>query len=264
MGKTRKQKKSKAAGSKSGINDLILSKMRTFSVVAIFILFAVVLARALVERSDYFKLRTVDVKASFLDPRARYAIGSKVLGAYGSKNIFNINLKNIADSIQNSYGDVKDVVAVISLPDRMVISLKLRRPVALVKGVKFYPVDEDGVVLPGGSRADALNDMPIISGIDIGTGNSRFTSRNLRLALELLGEIRFNRIVSSLGIYSITVYDPKNLSFYFKNGVEVRVGDENFRDKLSLLSRALRDSRLVLDNVKYIDVRFKDIIIGPK
>ena len=42
------------------------------------------------------------------------------------------------------------------------------------------------------------------------------------------------------------------------------MGDEKFRERLDLLGRALRDPRLALENVKYIDVRFKDIIIGPK
>ncbi len=264
MGKIKKQKKPRASGGKSEIKKVIVSRVVTALATIIFILFVAVLARAFIEKSDYFKLRTVDVKASFLDPRARYAISNKVLTSNASKNIFSVDLKGIASGIQASYGDVKDVVAVISLPDRIIVSLKLRRPVALVKGVKFYPVDEDGVVLPNGSSTGAISDLPVISGIGIGGANSRFTSRNLRLALELLGEIRLNRTVSSLGISAITVYDPRNVSFYFKNGVEVRIGDENFRDRLDLLSRALKDSRLILDNVKYIDTRFKDIIIGPK
>ncbi len=135
---------------------------------------------------------------------------------------------------------------------------------ALVKSGKFYPVDEDGVVLPGGSRVDALNDLPIINGIDIRTVNARFTYRNLKLALKLLEEIRLLRSLSSLGIAAINVYDSRNMSFNLKNGVEIRVGEEKFRERLDLLSKALRDPRLVMDNIKYIDVRFKDIIVGPK
>ena len=204
------------------------------------------------------------MKASFLEPRASSFISNQVFNAYMGRNVFDINLRNIAQHIQKSYGDVRDVVVRISLPDKLVISLKLRRPVALVKSGKFYPVDEDGVVLPGGSRVDLFNDLPVISGVDIKASRSRETYRNLKLALKLLEEIRLTRSLSSLGVASISVYDPRNLSFCLKNGVEIRVGEENFRERLDLLGRALRDPRLVLDNVRYIDVRFKDIIIGPK
>ncbi len=259
MGKAKKIKRPKGDA-----KEAVMSTATTVLVVLIFLTFASMLAKAFLQESDYFKLRAVNIKASFLDSRAASTISSRVLNAYKLRNVFNINLKYIAQSIQNSYGDVRDVAVSIMLPDRLVISLKIRRPVALIKSGKHYPVDEDGVVLPSGSRVDALNDLPVISGVDMKLITSRQTSRNLKLALQLLGEIRLTKSVTSLGVASINVYDPRNLSFYFKNGVEVRVGEENFKERLDLLSIALRDPRLVLDNVKYIDVRFKDIIIGPK
>lgn len=246
------------------IKDAVASKVVTVLAGAFFLIFAAMLARAFLNESDYFKLRSVEMKASFLEPRSSTFISNQVLKAYKLRNVFGINLQHIAQYIQKSYGDVRDVVVRISLPDKLVISLKLRRPVALVRSGKFYPIDEDGVVLPGGSRAEALSDLPVISGIDIRARNSRWMYRNLKLALKLLEEIRLTRSLSSLGVASISVYDPRNLSFYLKNGVEIRIGEESFRERLDLLGRAIRDPRLVLDNVKYIDLRFKDIIIGPK
>jgi cell division septal protein FtsQ len=260
----KKIKKPKILKTGGGTKDAMISKSMTVFVVFIFIIFASVLVKAFLYESNYFKLRAVDIKASFLDPRAGAYINSRILNAYKLRNVFNIDLNSIAKDIQNSYGDVRDVVVRISLPDKLIVSLKLRRPVALIKSGKFYPIDQDGVVLPSGSRVDALNDLPIINGIDIRSGNSNLTRRNIKLALELLGEIRLTRSLSSLGVASINVYDPRNASFCLKNGVEIRMGEESFRERLNLLSKALRDPRLVLDNVKYIDVRYKDIIVGPK
>jgi cell division septal protein FtsQ len=264
MGRGKKSKKTGIFETGGGVRDAVISRGMTVFVVLIFLLFASMLVKAFLYESNYFKLRSVDVKASFLEPRAGAFISSRIFNSYRYKNVFNIDLKYIARLIQSSYGDVRDVVVRISLPDKLVISLKLRRPVALVKSGKFYPVDQDGVVLPGGSRVDALNDLPIINGIDIRAGSSNLTRRNMKLALDLLDEILLTRSLSSLGVASINVYDPGSMSIYLKNGVEVRIGDQNFRERLDLLSTALRDPRLVLDNVKYIDVRFKDIIIGPK
>ena len=264
MARAKKIKKTKNSGTSGQDKDRIMSKAMTIIVVVIFLVFATMLVKAFLHESDYFKLRSVDIKASFLDPRASSYISKQVFNAYKGRNVFNINLKYIAGYIQKSYGDVRDVAVKISLPDKLVISLKLRKPVALLKSGKFYPIDEEGVVLPGGSRVEALNDMPIISGIDIKASNRSGSYRNLRLALELLQEIRQTRELVPFGVASISVDDPSNLSFYMKNGVEVRMGAENFRDRLDMLGRALRDPRLVIDNVKYVDVRFRDVIIGPK
>jgi cell division septal protein FtsQ len=264
MGRLKKNKRSNTTKAGAGIKDFIVSRATTILVIFVFLIFAAVLLKAFLRESDYFKLRVVDVKASFLDVRAASSISNRILKAYQLKSIFSVNLTHIAQYVQNSYGDVRDVAVRISLPDKLIVSLKLRRPVALVKSGKFYPVDEDGVALPGGSRVDALDDLPIINGIDIRTVNARYTYRNLKLALKLLEEIRLVRSLSSLGVAAINVYDPRNMSFNLKNGVEIRVGEENFKERLDLLSKALRDPRLVMDNIKYIDVRFKDIIVGPK
>lgn len=264
MGKQKKIKRSRASGVSGELKTAIMSRMMTTLVIIIFLSISGILVKAFLQKSDYFKLRTVDIKASFLDTRSASFISGRVLNAYKARNVFDINLKHIARFIQDSYGDVRDVVVGIRLPDKLVISLKLRRPVALVKSGKFYPVDEDGVVLPGSGRVDALNDLPIIDGVDIKRAGSLSSYRSLNLALKLLGEIRLVRSLSGLGVATISVYDPANLSFSLKNGVEIRVGEENFKERLKLLDSALRDPRLVLDNIKYIDVRFKDIIIGPK
>lgn len=264
MGRLKKIKKFKTPAGIGGIKDMVMSKATTAAVALIFLIFAAMLVKAFLHESNYFKLRSVDLKASFLDPRASSYISNQVFDAYKGKNIFNIDLKYIARYIQKSYGDVRDVAVKIAPPDRLVISLKLRKPVALLKSGKFYPIDEEGVVLPGGSRVEALSDMPVINGVNIKARDRSGAYRNLKVALELLKEIRQTRELSSFGVASISVYDPGNLAFYLKNGVEVRVGAENFRDRLDMLGRALRDPRLVIDNVKYIDVRFKDVIIGPK
>lgn len=260
----KKLKKFKSPKSNGAIKDTVMSKVTTVIVAIIFIILAAILVKAFVHKSDYFKLRTVEMKAPFLDQKASYVISRQIFNANKGNNVFSINLKYIAQSIQKSYGDVRDVAVRVSFPDKLVVSLKLRKPVALIRSGKFYPIDEDGVVLPGGSRVEALNDLPVINGIDIRVRPSAATYNSLKLALDLLGEIRKARLVSSLGVASISVYDPRNMSFYLKNGVEIRIGEENFKARLDLLTKALRDPRLVLDNVKYIDVRYKDIIIGPK
>jgi hypothetical protein len=47
-------------------------------------------------------------------------------------------------------------------------------------------------------------------------------------------------------------------------GPIVIMGYEDFRERLRTLKDILRDPRLAIDRVNYIDVRFKDVAISPK
>ncbi len=260
----RKQKKMKAPGPGDGFKEAMLPMVMSAAVIIIFIVVASVCVKAFLYRSDYFRLRAVETKAAFLDQRISLMISNQVLSAHKARNVFKINLKYIAQSIQGLYGDVKDVVVRIALPDKLIVTLKLRKPVALVRNAKYYPIDEEGVVLPGMGRVEALKDLPIIEGVDMRYVSRRGAPVNLKLALELLKDIKAARFMNAYGIATITASDPGNLLFYLKNGVEIRMGGENFGERLEMLGKTLRDPRLVLDKIKYIDVRFKDVYIGPK
>jgi len=265
MKKNKKPRNGKLPGFAEDFKPLLMRRAVTSLVIVLFVLAVFCLVKAFLYRSDYFRLRTVETRSAFLDQRSAAIINNQILIAYKGRNLFRIDLKNVAQSIQGSYADIKDVVASIALPDKLVISLKLRRPVAFVRSVKFYPIDEEGVVLPGTKGMETFRDLPVIEGVDIRYSGKRGIPRNLILALSLLRDIKSAKFMSSYGVTAINAQDPKNMSFYMKNGVEVRIGAENFRDRLVMLGHTLRDPRLVMDKIKYIDVRFKEeVAIGPR
>ena len=220
-----------------------------------------------VDRSDYFKLRSVETRSTFLDQRTLGLMNSQLLNLYKGFNIFRINLKNISDSIQRVYPDAKDISVRIALPDKLLISMKFRRPVAIVRDGKSYPVDEEGFVLPSMDASALGISLPIIEGISIKYDERRgkkTSSRNLQAALELVKEARRHRFMSEYGLDTVDASDQKEMSFFLKNGVCVRIGSEDLSERLNALERTLKDPRLLVDRIKYIDVRFKDVTIGPK
>ena len=59
--------------------------------------------------------------------------------------------------------------------------------------------------------------------------------------------------------------DMRSMSFVLgEGGPLVIIGYENLKERLQALHDTLRDPRLVLDSISYIDVRFKDVAISPK
>jgi len=245
---------------------MMLKKMVNVFVAAILLFVVFLLAKAFLYRSDYFRLRAVETRNSFLDQRTIFSINNQLLTTYKNRNVFSINLKNIAESLKRSYPDAKEVAVRVVLPDRLAVDLKFRRPVAMVRNGKYYAIDEEGFVLPS-VDVTPLKDLPVIEGVDIRYEEKRgkkSSSVNLRLALELLKNIKEARFLAGYGVRGINASDAENLSFYLKSGVEIKIGPENFKERLDILGKTLKDPRILIDKIKYIDLRFKDVIIGPK
>ena len=263
------KQKSKKVGVGSLFKDAreaIAKRFLNFAVIAIFLVIAFLLGKAYLYRSNYFRLRRVEIKDTFLDQRSLVSVKSKILSSCQGKSVFNLNLKAIAQNLQNSYPDAKDISVTLALPDKLVVNLKLRKPVALVKADKLYPVDEEGVMLPI-TNADSLNRVPAVEGVQIRPDDRRtkvITSRNLKVAIELLRKIKDVKEVADYGIETVDVRDISNVAFYLKNGIEVRIGGEDFENRLMVLAKTLKDPRLVAERIKYIDLRFGDAIIGPR
>ena len=246
--------------------EAIARKALTIGIVIVFLAVTLVLVKAFLYRSDYFRLKEVEIKDTFLDQRGLQAINTYILNSSRGRNVFTINLKSIDRYLQASFPDAKSIAVRIALPDKIIVKIKFRKAVALVRSGRLYAVDEDGFVLPT-ANPDAMKGLTVIEGVGIRYDEKRgkqSSSKNLKLALELLKEMRQARFMADYGVDSINAQDAQGLSFLLKNGVEVRIGSDNFKESLAMLGQTLKDPRLVTDKIKYIDVRFKDVIVGPK
>lgn len=265
--KRSKFRKTKASSPLSGLKQTLFDKSAGIGTAVVFIVLVFILAKAFLYRSDYFRLRTIEARVvapeSALVPSIKY---DQLLSLYKGRNVFSLNLKSIENFFEEVYPDAKEITANIALPDKIVVRLKCRWPAAILRGDRSYVIDNDGYLLSGVYSASSKS-LIVIEGI--GTGPSaragrRFRSENLKPALELLKEIRRARFLARYGVSRINAADPANMAFYLASGVEVKIGSEDFRDRLKILEKTLRDPRLILEKIDYIDVRFKDAVIGPK
>lgn len=265
----KKQKRLKKTGLVSILEDArdaVLEKAVTIVVIILFVAVLFFLAKAFLYKSDYFRLRTVEAKGVSVDQRISSSITGQLSNLYRGRNVFSINLKNIAQSVQNTYPDAKDITVRIALPDRIIVDMKFRKAVALVKDERLYPIDGEGFILPAVDQASAQA-LPVIEGVRIkyeDRRTRRSVSRNLQVALELLKAIKESRFIAKYGLANIDAADLKNLLFYLSCGTEIRIGPDNFKEKIKTLEKTLRDPRLMIDKIKYIDLRFNDVVIGPK
>lgn len=267
MKRQKRNKKIKIPQFLDDAKETALRKLTALAVILALIVAGTVIFKVFLERSYYFKLRSVELRGSFIEQGVAQATSTEILGLYKGKNVFDLNLKNIARSLQASYPEAKNVLVRIGLPDKLIISLKFCRPIAIVERGKSYPIDEEGFVFSGADPR-LLKGLPTISGVDIHRGDNRgkkTISHNLAIAIELLKAVKRSKTFSRYGeVPEINAQDPRNIILYLKNGTEVRMGAEKFDARLEILEKTLKDPRILLDQIKYIDMRFDDVIIGPK
>ena len=236
--------------------------------IIVFILFIVsawLLTAAFLKRSDYFRLRSVESKGAA--ERSLVAIRGEVLADYKGKNIFKIDLKAIAGGLEPRYPDAKDIIVKRILPDKLFISLNFRKPVAILSNGRNFPVDSDGVILVNRDLS-SLGDLPVIKGVEAkyaGRFRKKCESVNLKAALELVDIIKRTKFLDRYRVRTLNAGDMRSMSFVLgEGGPTIIIGYENLKERLEALHDTLRDPRLVLDSISYIDVRFKDIAISPK
>ncbi len=266
MKKQKRTRKIKLPPFIEDIREAFMSKLSSALVILIFLIVSALLAKAFIHGSDYFRVRHIETKGLSDNALPAISLGNELLRSYKNKNIFDTNLSAIAKNLAGRYPDAKNVTVKRSLPDKLTISFNFRRPIALAGNARYYPVDEDGYLLLD-ADARTLGTLPTISGVDIryeGRLTRKIESQNLKAALELLKEIRRSKFMGNHQLVRIDASDINNLCFYIDEGLEVRIGFENLKDRLELLRNTLKDSRFMKDRIKYIDVRFQDATIGTK
>ena len=125
---------------------------------------------------------------------------------------------------------VKSVYVGRELPDRLVLDVRERTPVALVKQAgAFYLMDVDGFVFKKLSKGDEV-DLAIVTGVNIG---DKAKSALLSEALKLLETLSTADQYGFLGTVSeIHIDEVFGLSILTDKGLHLKLGRDNFAGKL--------------------------------
>jgi len=126
--------------------------------------------------------------------------------------------------------------------------------------------------------------LPVIVGLETkifgAKAGKRYTSPELTLALNIIGELKSNRFLKSYKIRRVDVTNLQNAAFFIPflalsadkvqpqqgsprslEGLEVRIGTDNIKNKMMMLAGIFLQSKNDILNIKYVDLRFKDPVI---
>lgn len=224
--------------------------------------------------SDYFKVKNIIAKDLNPDDFS-YLIG---------KNVFSVDLRRESRHILQFYPDSSRIILVRVLPDRLFVGSLKRRPIAVVKLNRYFSLDSNGTFFYTQSKPEEQR-LPLVLGLEKKIENPlpgrRYNVRELSFVVNLLKEIRKSRELKNYIIKKIDVTNPNDTSIsilYFLEPVtsqgtspavgtvapltlEVKIGQDNIKEKIAILSGVIAQTRDDLASIQYIDLRFKDPVI---
>lgn len=183
------------------------------------------------------------------------------------ENLLQLDLVNVQQVIKRNHPEFKEVRVRRVLPNRVEVLLKRRTPVAQVLFSRFIQVDKDLVMLPGSATAPFRN-LTIIEGAPIPRAGLAvgvtLEDDSTRKALRLMDIIKQTNILRKHVLTKIDITDPKNIILFVDGIIEIRMGGSHFVERLKILDQTLRTVELNPSKISYIDLRFDDIVVGPK
>jgi len=145
-------------------------------------------------------------------------------------------------------------------PNRVTLSVEERRPFTLAHAGRLHWIDEQGVNLGPETRAVAPG-APVITGLspaDLGAGPP---SPRVAAGISLLRVLLRSETELIQQISEIDVSRPDGPVLYTVDGVEVRIGAEDWEARLGRLQGVLAQLRAGGEAVSAVDLRFRDQVV---
>ena len=211
-----------------------------------------------VTRSPRFVVKRVDVRGTQHVTAERIVEAARIPRG---RSLFLLDPRAIARGVQ-ALPEVERAEVIREIPDRLTIVVEERRPFTLVHAGRLHWIDERGNVL--GREPQAVTPpAPIISGLTepellaIATAPSGRARDAIRLIRALL------RSGSALAseISEIDVGQPDGPVLYTVGGIEVRLGAEEWDERLARLEGVLAQTAAREGSIRAVDLRFRDQVV---
>src|SRR5262249_33034969 len=209
-----------------------------------------------VTTSPRFAVAVVEVRGASRVPVPRILAAAAI--APGA-NLWTLDSGAVAARV-GSLPEIRRADVVRELPNRVTIVVEERRPFTLVHAARLHWMDEDGHVL-GEERRAVSPGAPVISGL---TEEELATMRTApgpkaRAAVTLIRTLLRSGTTLASEISEIDMSRPEGPVLYTVDGVEVRLGTEDWDERLARLEGVL--AQVATQDVSGVDLRFKDQVV---
>ena len=214
-----------------------------------------------IKTSERFKVREI-----VYDPDLQFMKSGKLMSLKG-RNIFDVDLGALERQIQTQYPEISQLKLSKKFPDEIQVTARRRIPFAQTKlKNKDIVLDPEGIVLS--LNGGAGKDLPAIVAADsdhspINLGMP-LRSQDIQAALQVIKAFRMNKSLANRRISTIDVNNLSQIEFQMADSFKIIVDQVSVQQKIQMLSFLLAQAKLNSEEVNYIDLRFKEPIIGKK
>ena len=238
--------------------------VRTAGYVGIFIFTFALVAMGLasfLRSSPFFSVREVTVADNI------QALDLPDLLKLRGQNVFTVDLFRIEAKLRARYPQLAELRVMRRLPDQIFIMALKREPFAFVSlDGKTCVIDRDGFIIgpsPSGQVA-----LPLVKGLrhqKVLLGD-RVQDERVRVACQLIALLLKDARLAAAGLQAVNVEDLERVvcTFTEGDGFDVIVDKDNIPARVKMLSDVLSRGGLDLAQVKYMDLRFGEPVIGQK
>lgn len=196
-----------------------------------------------------------------------------VSGLTPGQNLFRLDTRRAVEGVE-ALPTVRRAELVRTFPNRVTLLVDERQPFVLVRAGglggrargpsgtagAFYWVDEQGVPLGAETRAVALN-APVVSAADDLAAAGPTLSERVTAGVALVRTLMRAQNPLLQEISEVDVSRPEGPVLYLLDGVEVRLGSEDWDDRLGRLGGVLAQLRASGQGATSIDLRFRDQVV---
>jgi cell division protein FtsQ len=203
-----------------------------------------------------FAVVAVEVRGASRVPAQRVL---EVAGIVRGTNLWRIDPHQVRARLE-LLPEIRRADVVRELPNRVSIQVEERRPFTLVHAARLHWLDEDGRLLGEEPHAGATA-VPVISGLseeELATMRSAPGPR-ARAAIALIRALLRTGSTLAAEISEIDMSRPEGPVLYTVDGVEVRLGHEEWEERLARLEGVL--AQVTTPDVHGVDLRFRDQVV---
>ncbi|MDE2665718.1 MAG: FtsQ-type POTRA domain-containing protein [Acidobacteriota bacterium] len=160
---------------------------------------------------------------------------------------------------------VKTVVVRRVLPDKLIVDIEERQPVAFARvGQETLLIDEEGTLLENNPEQLSQADFPVILGMESGFTPEilRRNRERIELYLQLIGALNRGGAGLSRDLSEVHLQDPGNVSVILDGDtVLVYLGRGGFQTKFRRYLAASRELKKKYRNLDSVDMRYRDQVV---
>ncbi len=208
--------------------------------------------------SPRFAVTTIDVRGAHLVSTDRILEAAQIPPG---RSVFLLDPRRIARQVE-ALPEVQRAEVIRELPNRVTVVVEERKPFTLVHAGRLHWIDESGHVLGREARA-VTPPTPVISGLSEAELLSVGAAPNgkARDALRLIRALLRSGSALASEISEIDMGYGDGPVLYTVNGVEVRLGAEDWEERLARLEGVLAQQTARDGHIRAVDLRFRDQVV---